>query len=308
MNPKLGILLSAVAGLGGSGALPTYYRPKTYENKKIDLDRVTNSGKMAQSVSTFVQGGASGPCAGVNQTITSTGITLVTMTCTGTVNMSGWGAGSVAAGGGFAKSAISVTNGQVFTAYVGTVSSSATATFICDHSVANCKVTAGGVPNGPNCNTPAGLSTANLVCAASAQFNTPGSATNSVGVIAKFTGGAHYTTGYLDAGGGGAGPDGNGLNGTSTHGGAGDNGSGGAGGLVSGSHNGVSNPLGGGGGACNNGPNGVTGGLPGGGSPSCNAAFGAPGGGQIVIHGELDPELQILTGGSGYGGGTISVA
>lgn len=303
MNPKLGILLSAVAGLGGSGALPTYYRPKTYENKKIDLDRVTNSGKIAQSVSTFVQGGAGNACAGVNQTITSTGTTLVTITCTGTVTFESWGPGNLN-GGNFSSSALSVTNGQVWVSYnpPGTINHPS---FWCPQAQTNCSVAViNSTPNGacPSVGSyPAGLTGANFVCAGSGNQHTSASPGAAAIGTTRFKGGAQV--GY--PGGGGAGPDGVGLDGSGSTGGAGDNGSGGAGGI--GCNPGVSNVKGGGGaGACGSAENG---GAPGGGA---GGGGGTNGRGQGLVHGWLcappNDGGRIRVAGSGYGGGTISAA
>lgn len=309
---KLGIALQAfaMASISGGYVPSSYYRKQTTYDRDTRRDRlsVTNP-KVAQSVSTFVQGGAASACAGVNQTITSTGTTLVTMNCTGTVNMSTWAPGFNGGGGAFAKSAISVTNGQVFLAENG--GGNQQATFICDHSVSNCKTGVGGPANGPACSTPTGLSLGNLVCAAASTggLYQGGLAANSIGST-KFNGGTGTSgfSGYSFAGGGAAGPDGAGKNGTSSGGGAGDNGLGGAGGTVPGVHNGVSNALGGGGAGCTTNPSGAAGGAPGGGGASCNGGAYTNGNGQLVIHGALSPEMEILTGGSGYGGGTISAA
>lgn len=314
---KLGIALQAfaMASISGGYVPPSYYRKQTTYNRDERHDQlsVTNPDpKVAQSVSTFVQGSASSnACAGVNQTITSIGTTLVTMNCTGTVNMSTWAAGFSGGGGAFSKSAISVTNGQVFLIENSSGTASRQATFICDHSVGNCKTGAGGPANGAVCSTPAGLSLSNLVCAAASTSGYNGGlATNSIGST-KFNGGTgHGGSGYSFAGGGAAGPDGAGQDGVaSTAGGAGDNGLGGAGGSsVSGSHNGVSNALGGGGAGCKANPGGAGGGNPGAGGASCNGGAYTNGDGQVVIHGALSPEMEILTGGSGYSGGTISAA
>lgn len=298
---KLGVALQAfaMASISGGYVPSSYYRKQTTYDRDTRHDRlsVTNP-KVAQSVSAFVQGGAGNACAGVNQTITSTGTTLATMTCTGTVNFSSWGPGLVAngAGGQFAKSALSVTNGQVWVAYVApapAAGASGHPAFWCPQAQANCTRAQIDPGNSGGCTTPAGLSTSNFVCAASGNST---SVSNSVGTT-KFHGGTSS-----GPGGGAAGPDGNGNNDNGTTGGSGDAGLGGAGGTGAG--NGVSNALGGGGGGSNG-----LGGAPGGGS----GAYGATGSrGQDVVHGWLctppADEGRIQVAGSGYGGGTISAA
>ena len=313
---RLGILLPL---LGGAMSFAGYgYTPRRVE------DTPTNQ---AQFFTTFKSagGGGGGGCSGfVAQTVTSTG--TVTINCTGTLTMDVIGPGGKAAnasyysgsgGGAFASSVISVTNGQTWLANVpGAVSSNqfTTPAFICPTANTNCAT--GTITNCVG--TFSGLSSSNLVCASNGQeahINSTtgglgGTTATSLGVTLFKGGNGGSGSSIQPAGGGGsAGSAGAGNNGTSTVGGSGDAGSGGAGGVYNAGTNGGAGGAnvngGGGGGGGAPGYIGGAGGAPGGGSGGSN---GTGGRGQVIIHSDASDVLTpVLTGGSGHGGGTISM-
>ena len=295
------------------------------EAPRQPLDRITNLAQLFNFPQPPPPSAAG--CVGVSQTFTSTG--TFTSSCTGTLTMEVWGSGSTtgpnlpgAGGGAFAQSAISVTNGQTWLAEArpGNPTGGTYASFICPTAITACVSTL-KVCSGTS------LTSSNFVCADAGRISggggvggAGGSTANSVGTT-KFAGGKGGDDSSVGAGGGGAaGPNGAGAAGVSHSGtvggtgGIGDNGSGGSGGAgatpsVPGVTGG-SNVNGGGGGGGGNGfaqPGGY-GGVPGGGGGG--SYYGSVGGGrgEIRVHSDASDVLTpVVTGGSGHGGGTVSM-
>lgn len=322
MNSKLGIALQAFALASFSPGYqpPTYNRrTQTYQRHEgashADLDRLRQMALLPATHAGLGAPAGGGGCSAFDQVITATGISTVTMNCTGTISMRTWGGGSSYSYGGqagaFASSPLGVTNGEVITVYVAVSAPTNTegaGSFACPHSVSNCTSAAILGATSWKCTTPSGLSTANFACASGGNgASLYGDVAHSVGTVAFAGGHGGNGSGGSHAGGGAGGPDGAGGNFSGTTGGAGDNGSGGAGGTSG--NSGASNAKGGGGGGSGAATNG---GAPGGGSGGNGGTTAGTGGrGQVELKGlsMLSPDGRpIDNAGSGYGGGTVSMS
>lgn len=301
------------------------------ESPRLPLDRITNLAQLFNFPQPPPPSAAG--CVGVSQTFTSTG--TFTSGCTGTLTMEAWGMGggvfsdymNAGGGGAFAKTTtIAVTNGQTWLAVVpaGTIIATGRPSFICPTAVGACF-------SGLTSCSGVGLTTSNFVCADNGRAGTAGAGSSLGGSTAKsvgvtlFAGGKGGAAGSTTAGAGGggaAGSDGAGADGTNSstnHGGDGgtaDNGFGGVGGTGSTGNNntqGADNVKGGGGTGGSLRTDTIyqlQGGAPGGGSGAGVYTFPVPGTpGRVVVHSDASDVLTpVLTGGSGYSGGTVGMA